>query len=85
MLVMCFSTAAWLTNSASAIPRLDFPSAIAASTSRSRGLSVVERPSLPARPSMRATTSGSSALPPEATRSTASMNASTSPTRSLSR
>ena len=39
MLVMCFSTAAWLTKSDSAIPRFDFPSAIAASTSRSRGLS----------------------------------------------
>lgn len=35
---MCFSTAAWVTNSDSAIPRFDFPSAIAANTSNCLGV-----------------------------------------------
>src|SRR3954454_5044397 len=80
MLVMRFSTAALLITSASAIPRLDFPSARWASTSRSRGLSRSSAPSGRRRPSIRPTTSGSSALPPAATRATASVKASTSPT-----
>ncbi len=43
MLVTCFSTAASVTTSVAAIPWFDLPSAIAASTSRSRGLNDVER------------------------------------------
>ena len=39
----CFSTAASVTPSASAIPRFDLPSAISASTWRSRGVSAFER------------------------------------------
>src|SRR3981189_3197329 len=66
MLVTCFSTAAWLTTSASALPRLDLPSAIAASTSRSRTLSRSSGRSRLRRPSIRATISESSAVPPAA-------------------
>ena len=50
------------------MPWLDLPSAIAASTSRSRGLSRSSGPVARRRPSIRPTTSGSSALPPAATR-----------------
>ena len=39
----CFSTAASVTTSASAMPRLDLPSAISASTWCSRGVSAVQR------------------------------------------
>src|SRR3954449_10689902 len=53
---------------------------MAPSTSRSRGLSRSSAPSGRRRPSIRPTTSGSSALPPAATRATASVKASTSPT-----
>ena len=68
------------------MPRFDLPSAIAASTSSSRGRQRICNGSPRARrPSIRATTSGSSALPPAATRLTASMKAATSPTRSFSR
>jgi nucleotide-binding universal stress UspA family protein len=84
MLVTCFSTAAMETTNSSATPWFDLPSAIAASTSRSRGVSSLSGP-VSRRPSMSPTTSGSSALPLWATRVTASTNASTSPTRSLSR
>ena len=83
--VTCFSTAASVTTSSSAMPLFDFPSAIAASTSRSRGVSSSSGPWLRFRPSIRPTTAGSRALPPAATRATASTNTSTSPTRSLSR
>jgi EmrB/QacA subfamily drug resistance transporter len=85
MLVTCFSTAASLTKRLSAMPRFDLPSAIDPSTSRSRGLSRSTGLSGARRPSIRRTTSGSSALPPAATRPTASTKASTSPTRSLSK
>ena len=61
------------------------PSAIAAMTSSSLGLSSAMRLRFRRRPSIRATTSGSIALPPSATRAAASANSSTLPTRSLSR
>ena len=84
MLAMCFSTALSVSTSASAMPAFERPSAISASTSRSRGVSastgLARR-----RPSSCATTSGSSAVPPAATRRTASTNSATSSTRSLSR
>ena len=68
ILVMCFSTAGTLMTRASAMPRFDFPSAIAAITSSSRGVSLAMTLRLRRRPSIRATTSGSTALPPSATR-----------------
>jgi hypothetical protein len=68
MLVTCFSTVAPLTTSASAMPWLDFPSAMRVRTSRSRGVRSSSGLFLRLRPSMRATTSGSSAEPPAATR-----------------
>jgi hypothetical protein len=85
MLAMCFSTAPPDTTSAAAIPALDRPSAISASTSRSRGV----RDDMPSVVLLAArswlTTSGSSAVPPDPTRSSASLNSATSDTRSLSR
>src|SRR5690348_10589024 len=68
-----------------AMAALDRPSAIRASTSRSRGLSVARVPSPVLRASKRAITSGSIAVPPAATRRTASTNWPLSKTRSLSR
>src|SRR6266404_3261480 len=68
-----------------AMAALDRPSAIRASTSRSRGLSAVRVPSPVLRASKRAITSGSIAVPPAATRRTASTNWPLSSTRSLSR
>jgi hypothetical protein len=85
MLAMCFSTAPPETTSAVAIPALDRPSAISASTSRSRGV----RDDMPSVVRLAAsswlTTSGSRAVPPDPTRSSASLNSATSDTRSLSR
>jgi hypothetical protein len=85
MLATCFSTVPPVTTSASAMPAFERPSAISASTWRSRAVSA-------ARPSARRlarsswpTTSGSSAVPPAATRSSASANSATSATRSFSR
>ena len=72
--VLCFSTVASLTESACAMPTFDFPSAIAASTARSRGVSSRSGSSAWRRPSIRPTTSASSALPPAATRAMASRN-----------
>jgi hypothetical protein len=64
---------------------LDRPSAISARTSRSRGLSAARLSSPVLRASKRAITSGSMAVPPAATRRTASTNWALSNTRSLSR
>jgi len=78
-----------VTTSSRAIALFVRPPAISARTSRSRGVSVPSAPSSPpSSPRVRmssATTSRSSAVPPAATRSIASTNARTSPTRSLSR
>ncbi len=74
-----------VTTSRSAMAVLPSPSAISASTSRSRGLSRSRRVSGRVRVSSCATTSGSIAVPPSATRCSASRNSSTRPTRSLSR
>ena len=69
-----------------AIAAFERPSAISASTSRSRALSA---PSASREPTLGAsislTTCRSSTVPPPATRCIASRNALTSPTRSLSR
>src|SRR5262249_3303255 len=78
----CFSTAPTVSTSVSAMPALERPSAISASTSFSRGVSSARRSSR--RPTKCATTSGSRAVPPSATRRTVSTNASTSITRSFS-
>jgi hypothetical protein len=82
---MCLSTVRSVSQSRRAMPRLVRPSAMSASTSRSRGVSSanwsVERSGLRSSE----TTSGSSAEPPSATRRSASRNSSTSKTRSLSR
>ena len=85
MLLMCFSAAPSVMLSCSAIPMFVRPSAIAARTSRSRGVSDASGSSARLRAMSCATTSGSSAVPPFATRRRASMNSRMSPTRSLSR
>jgi len=64
---------------------LDRPSAISPSTSRSRGVICESGSSRALRASSLAITSGSIAVPPAATRRTASMNWPLSNTRSLSR
>ncbi|RKE17299.1 2-polyprenyl-6-methoxyphenol hydroxylase-like FAD-dependent oxidoreductase [Streptomyces sp. TLI_171] len=84
MLLMCFATALSLTTSACAMPALERPSAIRPSTSRSRGVSRASG-SLSRRSSNCATTCGSRAVPPSATRRTAATNSATSATRCLSR
>src|SRR5215208_2573845 len=71
--VTCFSTARSVTTSASAIALLERPSAIRPSTSRSRAVRLSSGSSRLRRPSSSATTSGSSAEPPLATRRTASV------------
>ena len=71
--------------SAAAIPALDRPSAISASTSRSLAVSEASPAARRLAPSSWLTTSGSSAVPPEPTRSSAAANSATSATRSLSR
>ena len=85
MFPTCFSTARSDTTSRPAIAPLDRPSAISPSTSRSRAVSVASPPPRRLAPSSWVTTSGSSAVPPAATRLSASMNSLTSATRSLSR
>src|SRR5215208_3358683 len=85
MLVTWRSTAATVTISWSAIPWFDRPSAISDTTSRSRGVRSSSGLSWRRRPTIRCTTSGSSAEPPAATRWTASRKTVRSPTRSLSR
>ena len=64
MLATCFSTAPPETTRAAAIPALDRPSAISASTSRSRGVSVARSPACRLARTSWLTTSGSSAVPP---------------------
>ena len=75
MLVTCFSTARSVTTSCSAMAWFERPSAISSSTSRSRGVRSSSGSSRRARPSSWATTSGSSADPPSATRCTARRSA----------
>ena len=84
MFETCFSTAPSVTTSSSAMATFERPSAISASTSRSRGVSSSSGPSS-RWPSSWETASGSSAVPPSATRRTASTKSRTSATRSLSR
>ena len=55
------------------MPWFESPSAISYSTSRSRGVSASSGSTRRLRPTIRATTSGSSAVPPPATVRTASM------------
>ncbi len=81
---MCLATALSLMTRCSAMPALERPSAMDASTSRSRAVSRSSG-SLCRRVSSWETTCGSSAVPPAATRRTASMNSATSATRCLSR
>ena len=85
MEAVCLATARSVMTMRWAMATLDRPSAIRPSTSRSRGLSA-PRLALPVlRASNRAITSGSMAVPPPATRRTASTNWVLSNTRSLSR
>ena len=86
MPVTCFSTAAGVTPSSSAMPWLDLPFGHQREHLRSRPVrsSIGVVAAAPRRPSA-ATTSGSSAEPPSATRRTDSRNESTSATRDLSR
>src|SRR5215467_4907607 len=85
MLLTCFSTDRSETTSIPAIAVLERPSAISASTSRSRAVSVPSPSARRLAPSSWVTTCGSRAVPPVATRFSASTNSSTSATRSLSR
>ncbi len=85
MLATCFSTAPPDTTSSAAIPAFDRPSAISASTWRSRGVSVASPPRCLLARNSWLTTSGSSAVPPSATRCSAALNSATLATRSLSR
>lgn len=84
MLLTCFSTAPSVTTSAAATAPLERPSAISFSTSCPRGVSASSGRRRP-RASNWETTSGSSAVPPAPTRRSASVNSSTSATRSFSR
>jgi hypothetical protein len=81
MLATCFSTTFGVMNSAAAIAAFERPCATRASTSFSLGVSAGSR----WRRSRTDTTSGSSTVPPAATRSSASTKSPTSATRSLSR
>jgi hypothetical protein len=85
MLATCFSTAPPDTTSSAAMPAFDLPSAISASTCRSRGVSVLSPPRCLLARNSWLTTSGSSAVPPSATRCSAAANSATLATRSLSR
>ena len=89
MLAVCLPTALSLRNSRCPIAALERPSAISSSTSLSRGVSrsTARLPAGVAGPpaSSLAITSGSIAVPPAATRRTASTNWSALKTRSLSR
>ncbi len=67
------------------MPALERPSAINESTSRSRPVSGARPAARWPAPASWVTTSGSSAVPPAATRSRASVNSATFATRSLSR
>jgi hypothetical protein len=83
MLATCFSTALSDSTSLLAMPELDLPSAMSPSTFRSREVSDAS-PGSGLRSSW-LITSGSSAVPPAATRSSAETNSATLPTRSLRR
>jgi hypothetical protein len=85
MLVLCLLTAFSVTNRRWAIALLERPSAISASTSRSRGDSRATGSSRARRTSSLDTTSGSITVPPPATARRASTNWSSLNTRSLSR
>ena len=85
MLETYFSTAPTPITRLSAMPWLDLPLAISASTSRSRGVSSSSGSSVRSRESSVETICGSIAEPPSATRRTASTNSATSLMRSLSR
>jgi hypothetical protein len=87
MLVVYLLIAPSLRNSRAAIAVLDRPSAISSSTDRSRSVSAAIGSSLrrAGLPSSFAITAGSRAVPPPATRPSASMNSAASITRSLSR
>ena len=85
MLATCFSTAPVVSTSSRAIAAFERPSAISESTSVSRGVSRSIGPCTRRREKSCATTSGSSAVPPAATRPTASTKSSTSMIRSFSR
>ena len=71
---VCLATARSVITSRWAMATFERPSAIRPSTSRSRGLSVARAPSAELRSSNWAITSVSSAVPPPATRRTASAN-----------
>jgi hypothetical protein len=81
----CVSTVFGLRKSFAQMPAFERPSAIRDSTSRSRGLRSATGSSSRGRPTKRVTTSGSMAVPPRATRRTASRNSSMSSTRSFRR
>ncbi len=83
MLVTCFSIAPVPMTSARAIAALVRPSAMRPSTSRSRGVSALRGSRRRAMSCV--TTSGSSTVPPDAMRRTASSISSSRVTRSLSR
>ena len=81
----CLLTAFSVMNSRCAIAALDRPSAISASTSRSRGVSRATGSVRACRTISFCTTSGSSTVPPAATVRIAAVNASSLNTRSFSR
>ncbi|MCP2362600.1 hypothetical protein HD597_009620 [Nonomuraea thailandensis] len=85
MALACFSTALRDTCRRAAMDSLVCPCAIRASTSCSRTLSRARDTVSRARLSSRRTTSGSNAVPPLATRRSASRKSPTSTTRSFSR
>src|SRR5580704_13864178 len=85
MLLMCFSTARSDTTRWPAIALLERPSAMRASTSRSRAVSAARTLACRVAFSIPLTTSGSNAVPPAATRAIASTNSPTLATRSLSK
>jgi hypothetical protein len=81
----CLLTAFSVMNSRWAMAALDRPSAISASTWRSRGVSRATGSARARRVISFCTTSGSSTVPPAATVRMAAVNASSLNTRSLSR
>ena len=83
MLRTCFSTVPSVTHSARAMPALDRPSAICASTSRSRGVSAASGSTTCRAWTSSCTSAGSTTEPPAATRPSVSMNSSRSVTRRL--
>src|SRR6185437_2751866 len=85
MFATCFSTAPSETTRLVAMAELVRPSAIRASTSRSRALSRAKAVVRREAPMSWVTTSGSRAVPPDATRTNASTKSATSATRSFSR